>query len=380
MRSKFLLFLTYLFLLSSMRVSVAQVNQEILVDLSPVQGLELNKNLLFQYTVFSSYSTPQNVKLKGRIGIKGTSHVIEYLLNYTVFPGMNKISNGGGIPVFTFSSNELKELFEQYDKLPQGIVEYCVSIMFNQGHSEIPQGINSECTFFKNDDLFLINLIYPENNAEIHEYNPLLTWIVTSPYAHSLQYKLRLAELKEGQSNQVAMNRNYTIFEESNIRNTSLLYPFYARPLVANQPYVWTVDVYYKNILLGGSEIWKFTIIDDSTEYGMNITNSYIDIRQEKGIIDIYVANELKLKYNLQESKSDTLNISIYDSKGKEIKLAKEYAQFPIIYGDNRIIISFADKKLLNHLKTYKLVIKNLHQKEYFFNFKYVDEELIKIK
>ena len=69
-------------------------------------------------------------------------------------------------PQWIFSDAGLKELFNNYQKLPQGTYEYCVDITLQAVTSEqqVGQPVGA-CTYYTVNDLFLISLITPENDA-----------------------------------------------------------------------------------------------------------------------------------------------------------------------------------------------------------------------
>ena len=132
----------------------------------------------------------------------------------------------------------MRELFMDYGKLPQGTYEYCVSVIPQQTNPEVGNtDITTECSYKTIKDLFLINLIDPENNAKIYEHYPMLSWVVNYPFASQLQYRLRVVPVYEGQRNENAITRNNPVFEDKNVFGTSLVYPVTAKPLELFQPY-----------------------------------------------------------------------------------------------------------------------------------------------
>jgi hypothetical protein len=204
---------------------------------------------------------------------------IEYSFRSRLQPGVNVPEWKSVRPEFRYSSSALRDLFEVYKKLPQGIYEYCVSVQAGDHASEAPPGeVYSQCLYQKSDDLFLITLVEPEDEARIYEYYPMLSWIVNYPFASGLTYRIRVAELKDGQNAIAAVTRNNPVYQERNLMQTSMIYPVSARPLRKFQTYAWTVDAYYKEILLGGADPWRFTIVEDSIFTSNGIDVSHIDI------------------------------------------------------------------------------------------------------
>lgn len=348
-----------------------------LVNMSAIDGIEVSPDNIFNFQVINNEGSNRNVSINGSIIYKKSGLRFSYKFNTTVYPGMNVFSKENVFnPDWQFSENALRELFFDYKKLPQGTYEYCIEISLERTLSEekFPDPVG-ECIYQTVNDIFLINLITPENDAKIYEHNPMLSWMVNYPFASSLSYKLRLAEKKDGQNNENAIVRNNPIYSDKNIFSTSIIYPMTAKPLGINQPYVWTVDAYYKGILLGGAEAWNFTIIEDSflVERIPKIT-PYLDISQEKRKDPVFAVGILKLKYDLAEINTDTLYLEL--KKGdKVIKLNKPYLLART--GDNRFQIDFSGSPRLTHFKTYTLYIKNTKREKFTITFKYINPDLL---
>ncbi|MDI9320988.1 MAG: hypothetical protein QM530_11045, partial [Phycisphaerales bacterium] len=237
-------------------VQQVKAQQALAVDLSLIDGIELNSDNIFNYRIDNRGDKPMQVAVTGRVYYRRSALNFTYKYNLLLQPGINTMSkNNIPNPIWTFSEAGLKELFVNYNKLPQGTYEYCVSVIPQKLSGEqIPSDEPNACTYQTVEDIFLINLVTPENDAKIYEYNPMLAWVVNYPFASELTYKLRVAELKQGQNPQNAVTRNNPMYKDDHVMTTGTVYPVAAKPLQKWQPYVWTVDAYYKGILLGGAE------------------------------------------------------------------------------------------------------------------------------
>lgn len=351
---------------------------EMMVDLSMIDGVEITPDNIFRFNVLSTYDRTVTAEIKGRIVYRQSMITLEYKFIYNILPGLNTIDAGTILPQYTFSSTSLRELFQMYRKLPQGLFEYCVHVTPDVHNTEIEQLVFSQCLYQKSEDLFFITLVDPENDAKIYEYNPMLAWMVNYPFAQELKYKIRLAEVKKGQNPVAAMTRNNPIYEEGNLFNTAQMYPVYARPLIKDQKYVWTVDAYYKDLLLGGAEPFTFTIVEDSVIYGIQREPSYVDIRRESGAYDLFAPGKVKIKYELSDARTDSLAIRLLDRSNNEISLKKELREIQAQYGDNRFELNFSEHQPLKHMKDYQLVIKNNKKEEFRILFRYVNPDFIK--
>lgn len=350
--------------------------QSVLVNLALLDGMELNPDNLFSYQLQSLLQAPVQVQVRGKVVFRGSGLSFSYTFPYTLQPGSNRVDAGSIRPQWNFSSAALRELFMDYRRLPAGTYEYCVEVSEKgPGNETVAGSANKDCLYQKQDEMFLINLVDPENNAKIYEHYPVLSWMVNYPFAAALTYRLRVAEVKKGQNNTAAVNRNNPVFQEGNITQTALTYPVYARQLESYQPYAWTVDAYYKGILLGGAEPWRFTIIEDTSMTAIPSDQSYYEFVQHHGETPVYAIDTLKLKYETYAT-GDTLQLSITDSKNENVSYRTK--AYPLKAGTNYVDLDFPGKARLKHLKHYTLFIGTQGGKKFQVPFIYVNPLYLK--
>lgn len=345
------------------------------VNMAMLDGVEVTPDNVFNFQIINNERVTKDITIDGTLIYRNSDLRMSFKFNTKVQPGVNIFSKDKVLnPNWSFSNSALRELFFDYKKLPQGTYQYCVSISLSNNQTE---GTWSEpvdaCVYQTLNDIFLINLITPEDDAELHEYNPMLVWAVNYPFASALRYKLRLAEVKEGQNNENAITRNNLYYSDNNIFTTSQIYPQVAKKLKAGQPYAWTVDAYYKGILLGGAEAWRFTIIEDTLFDETVLKDApYLDVRNETIKDPVITNGVLKLKYYLKELKVDTLSMTL-SHKGKEIKLKNNKLLAKL--GDNRFDIDFTESPRLKHGHDYTLYIKNKQRQTFIVVFKYINPD-----
>lgn len=352
----------------------AGAQQNMIVNLGAIDGIDITPDNIFTYQIQAGAT--QNVQVTGTIRYRNNASLyLSYTYGYTLRQGINTIDVAAVHPNWQFSSSALRELFLSYKKLPAGTYEYCVHVQ-PTGKGAVENAASfDECLYHKSDDLFLINLIDPDNNAKIHEFNPALSWVVNYPFASELTYRLRIAEIKQNQNPQNAITRNNPIYDENNIVGNSLVYPIYAKPLMINQPYAWTVDAYFRGILLGSAETWKFTIIEDSLYNGASMDLSYVDIARVRGKQMLSAIGNIKIKYQCENAMTDTLLLQIFDSKQQEVKLRGN--KLAAHYGDNRFRINLRDSCNLKDAKTYNLIIHSKSGGTYDLPFTYYNPDFI---
>ncbi|PQJ13004.1 hypothetical protein CJD36_004470 [Flavipsychrobacter stenotrophus] len=351
----------------------ASAQQNLVVDLSPVDGINLTPENILNFRLQALGTNVGKVQITGTVRFRNSPQNFSYSFKYDLHTGMNTIDAGQAHPQWQFSSSALKELFFNYKTLPEGTYEYCVSVAPISAHGEVSEHPFDECLYHKSDEVFLINLLEPENKAKIHEYTPMLSWVANYSFSNELTYRLRVAEIKQGQNPVNAVMRNQPVYDEKNLMQNSKVYPIYARPLVKNQPYAWTVDAYYKGILLGGAETWQFTIVDESPITGPPVSRSYIDIRKENGAAQLYATGEIKLKYDLDKGRRDTLILKLVDEKGKEHTIKPN--KLPAQYGDNRYTLDLMEKGNLKHQHQYRLLVATKSGEHFAIPFEYINPD-----
>ncbi len=362
-----------LFLIAGSRL---QAQTGLMLNLSPLDGVVLTPDNLFGFALQSNMPAATEAVVKGSMRYREGGHYFTYTFRTTVRPGLNRFEGVSLRPEWNFSGAAFRELFQEYHLLPQGTYEYCISITPTGSNGELIPGEKvDECLYGKSEDLFLINLVDPENGAKLHEHYPVFSWIANYPFASQLTYRIRVAEIKEGQNTVNAVVRNNPVYTESNLPQTTTTYPVYGTLLKRFQPYAWTVDAYYKGILLGGAESWKFTIVEDSEMVGIPRESSFVDIRKEQNAATYWAVGDARLKYTLEDRSELKLHISVLDQSGNTVHVKD--AALEARFGDNRYIIDLKNRAKLKHLKRYTLVINSEVGETFHLNLKYVDPDLL---
>ena len=377
--NRILLPIRYLLLLMLAIAGITTVRAQqrpVVVNLAMLDGQELTPDNIFRYSIQSPQNSAMQATIRGRLVYRATGMSFSYSFSYTLRPGINLIDPSMVHAQWTYSSPALRELFNDYKKLPTGTYEYCVDVdLVSPGGELVPGAGGSDCLYQKPDDIFLINLVDPENNAKLHEDFPVLSWMVNYPFVSALTYRVRVAEIKDGQNNTAAINRNNPWYQEGNLTGLSVAYPVYAKPLEKFQPYAWTVDAYYKGILLGGAAPWRFTIIDDSVMQGIPRESFFVDIRKENNATIYYAVGKVKIKYQLDELMTDSLHLVLTDKNGKQVKIKE--ASLKAGLGDNRYDINLKEQVSLKHLGDYKLTISSSDGHSYTLPFRYVNPDFL---
>jgi hypothetical protein len=368
----------WLLLLLVLTLTQRATAQNLIVNAAPLEGLDITPDNMWGFQVQLLANEDVNCKVDGRIVFRNSSHSIKFNFYHRFKPGLNTFDPGMINPVWTYSSTALRELFVDYKVLPQGTYQYCIAVTPNVAKSEYLGGNTVEdCIYKQSKDLFSITLLEPGNNDTIYEYNPMLTWVATYPFLNELTYKLRVAEIKDGQNTENAIVRNNPIYAEKNIVPSSIVYPVYAKPLKAHQPYAWTVDAFYKGILLGGAQPWRFIISEDSLFKTLPKESSYIDVNIDEGVNMYYAVGTVKLKYEENDFLQNELNVKFMHND-KEIKV--DGAVWTVSRGINYKIYDLVD--VLRHNQEFDVIIefknKRSSKTKQEIKFKYVNPDFVK--
>ena len=352
--------------------------QNIIVNTAPLEGLDITPDNMLGFHVQSLESENIICRIEGNISFRNSNHNIKYNFTYTIRPGLNVFDPALIHPQWSYSSSALRELFLNHKILPQGTYQYCVTIIPKvPGGDYTPGSKVDDCIYKQSKDLFSITLLEPENDAKIYEYNPMLTWVATYPFVNELTYKIRIAEIKDGQNTENAIARNNHIYSESNLMSNSIIYPVYARPLKVWQPYAWTVDAYYKGIPLGGAQPWKFTIIEDSLFKNLPVESSYVDVNIDEGRNTYYAVGQVKIRYSENDYLQNELNILLV-RKGNELSK-------PIIWKVKRGV-NFETYDVstyrLRHNETFEIIVEPKNSRstsnKKTIKYKYVNPDFVK--
>ena len=286
--------------------------QQFLVNMAGLEGLDITPDNMWGFQIQSFANVNTNCRITGSIQYRNANYAIRFNFPYTLKPGVNTFDAASINPQWTYSSTALRELFTYHKVLPQGTYQYCITVApVLPGGEYVGSGQTDDCIYKQAADLFSITLLEPENNAKIYEYNPMLTWIATYPFAQELTYRIKIAEIRKGQTTESAIVRNNPVYSENNLTANSIVYPVYGKPLQVWQPYAWTVDAFYKGILLGGAQPWKFTIIEDSLHKILPDESSYVDINIDKGANTYYAVGQVKFRYEEQDFLNNELTVNI---------------------------------------------------------------------
>ncbi len=104
-------------------------------------------------------------------------------------------------------------------------------------------------------NLFLVS---PSDGQVLNTLYPNFFWSYNLRGDFRIQYNIRIAELKEGQTYIDAIQLNVPLVAEQNLMSTTFSYPIGAFPLSEDKKYVWQVEATLNGVSNSISEIWMF--------------------------------------------------------------------------------------------------------------------------
>jgi hypothetical protein len=169
------------------------------------------------------------------------------------------------------SDPKYKEAMIKKGSLPPGDYNYCLYAKLKKNNEEL----GMDCFDQTIEDIGMISLISPNDGEELDPKIPIqFTWMSTQIRGDA-NYTLKIVEIREGQSPEVALQKNNVWFEQSNIKTPTFQYPKNARSFEVGKKYAW--GIFNNNMMsefksfIGGSNT------EVSTKYGLqncNPTNS----------------------------------------------------------------------------------------------------------
>lgn len=348
--------------------------QSVTIQVVSVNPFQLKYDDLYDIEINNDGASYSNVNISGRLYFSASKVSISFTKTMPLPKGKTTLSRQNFTPQLTFSDNNLKTLYNA-NIFPNEDFEYCVELAEKATAESNRNILASDCIYDKADNGILLNLIDPDDNAKISDLNPALSWNMSSVLPN-IQYRLRLAELREKQTANQAVLRNPLLVDMSSIGATTQQYPFSAPALQYWTKYGWTVDAYLGNILMASAESWQFAIVDDSIVASIPKDIGYLDIRKDLLLKNLYAVGKLKISYKLDQLKQDNLKCILTDNEKSNIDL-KQQAIVNVKYGDNFFEFDFKDKIKLKHLHQYRITVTNSEGQSYPVDFLYFNPDFL---
>ena len=267
------------------------------------------------------------------------------------------------------TDDSFSEIIQQTGALPEGNYLLCISSL---NHS-----FETNCETYRFRNTAMLELTFPFNKEEVELERPYFSWVY-GQFNSFTRFNITCKELKEGQSEIEALERNPLLFYVENHSSLFLTYPNEIDPIETGKNYVWQVDVLVEGRPIGKSEIWSFYRKEAEEVISYPISRSYVEINELNEPPSLYILDELKIKTS-HKSKSGEIQVSIFNEKNKKEKLSEHNVLFSDV-GENYFILKLDDIANLKHLKKYRCEFHSelLDQQNVTIFFTYLDPGIVK--
>lgn len=329
----------------------AQVN----VQLQPIMPVQLRLTDMWRANVMNSSGAQINAYLKGSVSYGNTTLIVEGTSQPLVLkPGINVI-NPASISIRGYEFNPAVNLpnLSSTELFPFGSYVVCLKV-YNANSSEL----GASCIEAIIKPLSPPMLLSPYNEAQVHTAYPLLIWSPPTPVPSGMpvQYDLKIVEVLSGQNPADAIQRNFALVQENDLHSNLFQYPVNAVKLEPQKYYAWQVVAKGDNFLIGSTEVWSFTLSNDTTNiHKVDIPNQFYEPKKE---LDGAYAIAIETLGLIYDGLADSTSVRIYNSLHNPVNISLHLQR---ISDDNRYLINLKETGKLNNGQFYflELIPKN---------------------
>lgn len=288
-----------------------------MVQVTPVQSMHVsdfdpsnlqNSPLLFSVTI-NNDGQPRNLHILlnvlGRnMGDLGTAtKVIRNVNPYQVIRFDNrqfdkyKIQN---------TNSDIIQSAIKTGTLPADNYVYRVQV-FDDNNNKLAEaeGENVITNIFSKPELISPGNSFFSDPGTIHISQPLFQW-----FSQGNSYDFALYEIKPGQASAQEITMNRPVYQQSNITQTSLLYPSSAQVLKEGQAYAWQIKANY-NTSTGNqqllSDVFWFRLGNNG---GKKLPSAVVDMKVEPDQVTLGTGNSYKFRVKAFDAQNDSVTIT----------------------------------------------------------------------
>ena len=159
-----------------------------------------------------------------------------------------------------------------------------------------------------------------------------------------------MAEVLTGQSATDAVQKNLPVQSTLALQQPALRYPLQGRALEKGKTYAWQIVARDQNQFSAKSEVWTFTVKNDSTNNATDGT-SYIKVTS-KPLSPVFAINGILKAEYYHELADSVINIKIFNVKHSETVLFS--SAIPVKHGQNFLQYDLTRKLKLDEGECYE--------------------------
>lgn len=322
----------------------------------PAVGM-MQKNQLWNVLVVNSSSKNYDCRLELVLRDRQTGQEVMTATTglFTLAPGAKQLN------VNTLNPIQYNYLANGIDSRLQGLIPAGVYITCYALTSVAVKDANlaEECISFDVEPLSPPMLIFPADSSILENAPTQFSWIPPTPAGmfDKLHYEILIAEIKEGQKADEAIQENLPFFIDGMLYNNMMNYPGSATSFEKDKWYAWQVVARDDKSYAGKTETWVFKISENRIEKIIKGT-PFVKMKTDGSDMAIAPNGYLKIAYDNRYSDS-TVKIEIADlsDKGSSGRLPSFTAA--VKPGEN--LIQYNLKKIMHYSedKTYQAMLTN---------------------
>jgi hypothetical protein len=227
-----------------------------------------------------------------------------------------------------------------------------------------------ECVPFDAEPLNPPMLSFPADSARLDAAPMQFNWLPPMPAGMftNLQYEMVLTEISEGQKAAEAVQDNLPLYSEGSLLNNALGYTAAAPKLETGKWYAWQVTARDNSNYAGKSEVWVFTVVNDTVAEIINMA-PYIKLAEKPGEVTTVQQGMLKMEYYNYLTDS-VVQVWVYDSKDRaEYKRAGRLIHVSVKPGQNYLGYDLGSKLRLQEQVVYEAMLLNSAGQKFYMKF-----------
>lgn len=341
---------------------------QVSVQLQPIMPVQLRLTDMWRANVMNSSGAEINAYLKGSVSYGNTTLIVEGTSQPLVLkPGIN-IINPASISIRGYQFNPAVNVpnLSSTELFPFGSYVVCLKV-YDANSAEL----GASCIEAIIKPLSPPMLLSPYNEAQVHTAYPLLIWSPPTPVPSGMQvqYDLKLVEVLSGQNPADAIQRNFALVKESDLHSNLFQYPVNAVKLEPKKQYAWQVVAKGDNFLIGTTEVWSFTLSNDTANiWQVNMPEQYYRLKSSlDGGYGIAIET-IGLLVETEE-KPNASGIDFFDAAHNRIKLKNSliHQQF----SGNKLILNLKETGQFKNAQFYFLEYQTIAGQKKVLFFKY---------
>lgn len=310
------------------------------------------KSQLWDLAIVNSY--PNSIQGRISVSVKNIQTMQTILsgmsTRFVIPPGTKMVQAQYVQPVqYTYSGGVIADQSPN-GVLPAGHYLVCYQLYFINIDAE--DVASDDCIQVDVEPLSPLVLNFPGNADTLETLTPDFSWTPPAPSSmfSKLEYDFILTEVLNGQSATDAVQKNPPFQQSPFLQQPVLRYPIHARSLEKGKTYAWQIVARDQNHYTAKSEVWQFTIKNDSIK---NVPDDAPYFRiMSRPLAPVFAANDI-IKAEYHHDLPDSLvSLKIFNARDPRIVLYE--TKLNVRHGQNFLQYDLTGKFKLDEAECYE--------------------------